>query len=434
MRNRMTTLVLVAGMLALGAGLAQGAGFSIYEANSKATALGCAFTATADDGSAVFYNVAGLSFQAGQSAELNAVAVMPKFAFNGKMTTNPSEESITWESKDKTFLVPGAYYTNNPGNKLAFGVGVYAPFGLGVVWEDGDEWIGRQASHDVSIETIYVTPAASYLVNEQLALGFGLDLAHQKLELNRYTYEPQFGENAIDTEITGSSSWNVTPVLGLMYRPDDKLSFGANYHFKKTMKFDDGEAILNPVAPGNDPWGNAVVGGLGGPEQKASAELNLPDMLQLGLAYRFTPKFRAEFNYVWFGWSTFESLSLDFQNDALDQTIHFNYDDSWQIRFGLDYALTESWNLMGGYVHDRTPQPLESVSPILPDTDRNDYSFGVLYKFKTWEFNASYMYVHNEERTNIDSAGNPVRGSTTYPIGSYKAHAHLAGIGATMRF
>ena len=42
----------------------------------KATALGCAFTATADDGSALFYNAAGLSFQTGRSvARATVIAV-----------------------------------------------------------------------------------------------------------------------------------------------------------------------------------------------------------------------------------------------------------------------------------------------------------------------------------------------------------------------
>jgi len=430
MRNWKTCLVLVAGMLVVGAGLAQAAGFSIYEANSKATALGCAFTATADDGSAVFYNVAGLSFIAGSRVELNAVDVQPKFQFTGKL--NKTDVTTSWESKDQTFIVPGAYFTYNPGNKLAFGVGVYAPFGLGVAWDKGDEWIGRQASHDVSIETVYVTPAASFLITDQLALGAGVDIAHQNLKLHRYTLEPQFGENAIETTIDGSSEINLTPVFGLMYRPNEKLSIGANYHFKKEMKFEGGDATLEPVAPGDDPWGNALVGALG-KDQKLNSDLNLPDMLQLGIAYRFTPAFRAEFNYVRFGWGTFESLALDFENDALDQEIHFNYEDSWQIRFGFDYAMNEKWNLMAGYVHDRTPQPLESVSPILPDTDRNDYSAGILFRTGKWELNASYMYVKNNERTNIEN-GEPVRNSTTYPFGTYKAHAHLFGVGATLLF
>ncbi len=430
MRIRMTCLAAVAGILALGAGLAHGAGFSIYEANSKATALGCAFTATADDGSAVFYNVAGLSFITGQSIEANVVAVAPSFAFTGKL--DKTDAAASYVAKDKVYPVPGVYYTNNPGENIAYGIGVYAPFGLGVVWDDGESWIGRRVSHDVSIQTIYVTPAASYLVSEQLAIGAGLDIAHQSLKLKKFTPEPQFGENAIETTIEGGSKINITPVLGVMYRPDDKLSLGANFHFEKTMQFDDGDATLNPVAPGNDPWGDAVVGSLGR-NQGVAADLNLPHMLQLGIAYRFTPKFRGEFNYVHFGWSTFEKLALDFSNDNLDQEIHFNYDDSWQIRFGFEYVASEKWNLMAGYVHDRTPQPLASVSPLLPDTDRNDYSFGALYKNGSWEFNASYMFVNNIERSNIEN-GEPVRNTTDYPFGTYRAHAHLIGVGATHRF
>ncbi len=73
MQKRITCTLLVTGLLILSSGSALASGFSIYEAGSKATALGCAFTATADDGSALFYNAAGLSFMTGSRAEVNAV-------------------------------------------------------------------------------------------------------------------------------------------------------------------------------------------------------------------------------------------------------------------------------------------------------------------------------------------------------------------------
>lgn len=61
MRKRILTRATAAQLLPLAlllaAGLAHASGFSIYEAGSRATALGCAFTATADDGS-VLYNAA----------------------------------------------------------------------------------------------------------------------------------------------------------------------------------------------------------------------------------------------------------------------------------------------------------------------------------------------------------------------------------------
>ncbi len=431
MRKKIVHVLVVAGLLALGTGGVQAAGFSIYEAGSKATALGCAFTATADDGSALFYNAAGLSFQRGKNLDLNFIAVAPQFKFAGQLSK--TDDLQTGEAASKVYLVPGAAYTSNKGGQWSWGVGVYAPFGLGVEWKDGADWVGRRISHDVEIQTVYVTPAVSYLVNENLAIAVGVDIAEQKLNLKKFSPYPLDGSNAIETEIDGSSKLNVTPSLGLMYRPNEKVSFGAMYHFKKTMKFEDQDATLTDVQPAGSTWANAVITGLGGSAQTISSELNLPDILSLGLAYQFTPKFRLEGNYVRFGWSTFESLDMDFTNDALDQIIEFNYEDSWQVRFGATFSASESVDLMAGYVHDKTPQPLKAVSPLLPDSDRNDYSFGAMYYTGNWEFSVSYMVVVGTERSNIED-GEPLRHTTDYPFGSYKSLANLFGVGMRRSF
>lgn len=430
MRNRIVCTMVVVGLALWGTSSALATGFSIYEAGSRATALGGAFTATADDGSALFYNAAGLSFMKGQSVDLNTMLIQPDFKFAGQLSkTDPLQRG---EAESKTFFVPGAGYTNNTGNSVAFGVGVYAPFGLGVEWKDAENWVGRRISHDVTIETIYVTPAVSFKANENLALAFGLDVATQKLNLKKYSPEPDFGTNAIATEIDGTSNVNVTPSLGLMFRPDDQLSFGVMYHFKKTMKFEDQDATLNPLT-GTGTWASTLVAGLGGPDQKVGSELNLPYILSFGLGYQLTPALHAEFDYVRFGWSTFESLALDFANDNLDQTIHFNYEDSWQIRVGAEYDVSEKVSLMGGYVRDTTPQPLSAVSPLLPDSDRNDYSFGIMYRAEKFDINASYMAVIGEERTNIEN-GEPVRNTPDYPFGTYSANANIFGMGFTYHF
>ena len=59
MNIRFWLLVVVAALLTSGA--AFGSGFSIFEQGAKATAMGGAFAATADDPSAIFYNVAGIA-------------------------------------------------------------------------------------------------------------------------------------------------------------------------------------------------------------------------------------------------------------------------------------------------------------------------------------------------------------------------------------
>ena len=85
-------------------------------------------------------------------------------------------------------------------------------------------------SYDVGIETIYITPAVSFLLNEQLSFAVGMDVAFQHLSLERFSLYPITGANAINTTISGTSDLNVTPSLGLMYRPTPDLSFGVMYH------------------------------------------------------------------------------------------------------------------------------------------------------------------------------------------------------------
>jgi long-chain fatty acid transport protein len=415
---------------------ARASGFSIYEAGSRATALGCAFTATADDGSALFYNAAGLSFQNGRGLDLNFIGVAPQFKFAGHLARGDALQ--TGESADRVYLVPGAAYTNSTSEKLAWGVGLYAPFGLGVEWKDGADWVGRRISHDVAIETVYVTPAISYLAAEGLAVAIGVDIASQHLTLKKYTPEPQFGTNAIETEIEGRSRINLTPSFGLMYRPAPRWSFGAMYHFEKTMEFEEGTATLTNVQAAGATWAAALLAGLGGNEHLLASELNLPSIMSLGLACQATDRLRLEGNYVRFGWSAFKELDLDFATDALDQNIYFGYEDSWQVRFGGEYWATDSVSLMAGYVHDKSPQPLISVSPLLPDSDRNDYSFGVRCLHGNWDLNASYMVVVGTERTNVVD-GEPLRhytadGKSDYPFGSYKSLANLFGVGLRYNF
>lgn len=434
MRKRIASALLVVGLV-LCAGLVQAAGFSIYEAGARATALGGAFTASADDGSAIFYNAAGLSFLKGNQISVSVMPIAPSAKFTSAAV--PGQETVYEQTEDHIFPIPGAYYTHNGGGKLSYGIGLYAPYGLGTEWQNGEDFAGRQVSHDVAIETVYVTPALSYLVTPKLALAVGLDIAHQKLNLKKYSLYPLDGDNALHTEIDGSSDISITPTLGLMYRPNDQWSFGAMYHFEKTMGYEDQDATLENVAtPGTDAyaWAATVLAGLGGGDHTITSEFNLPSMLSLGAAYTFNEKFRIEGNYVYFGWEHFAKLDMAFDNPAMDSVIQFDYENAWQVRFGATYtAIPNKLDIMAGYVHDTTPQPVEAISPLLPDANKDDYSIGMTYKTDKFDFTFSYMAVIGEERSNIVD-GRPANDDPAYPVGSYQALANIFGFGVGYRF
>ncbi|PIE76004.1 hypothetical protein CSA17_04570, partial [bacterium DOLJORAL78_65_58] len=417
------------------------AGFNLYEAGARATALGGAFTASADDGSALFYNPAGLSFQNGVKVSLNFMPVNPRFKFAG--ATTDFQEGSNAEAAHKSYLIPGAYYTNSANDRIAYGIGLYAPFGLGVEWMDPYRFAGRFVSYDVDIKTIYITPALSFKLGRNLALAIGADIGAQELSLERVTPHPTLGVNAIDTHIEGKSKLNVTPTVGLMYRPGNKLSFGFMYHHKKTMDYEDQETTLkNMLQPGQAgyDWSHPLLSTLNGGHPTdlvhplISSEFNLPAIMSFGAAYQVSSRVRAEVNYVHFGWSTFSKLEMDFNVEELDQDIAFDYKDSGQVRAGLDIdAVQDKLKVMLGYVHDETPQPLSAVSPLLPDSDRNDYSIGLQLKQDSWEFTACWMTVLAKGRTTIEN-GEPTNENSSYPVGTYKSVANIFGAGIGYHF
>ena len=53
-----------------------------------------------------------------------------------------------------------------------------------------------------------------------------------------------------------------------------------------------------------------------------------------------------------------------------------NYRNVWQGRLGLEYLLSESWAVRGGYSYDHGPQKNETVSPFLHDSNRHAFGLG----------------------------------------------------------
>jgi long-chain fatty acid transport protein len=84
---------------------------------------------------------------------------------------------------------------------------------------------------------------------------------------------------------------------------------------------------------------------------------------------------------VFFGWKSFDELRLNFPTEpGLDSVIPENYKNIWQFRTGVERRLEEGWAVRFGYHYDKTPVPTESVSPLLPDNNRNCFSLGGSWK------------------------------------------------------
>ena len=126
--SRFWFVVLV--LLLIPTSLAFASGFQLNEVGARAMGMGGAFVAKANDLTAMYFNPAGLANQMGFGAYLGGTMILPKSSYT-------SAGGVSTDMVSQTFLTPNAYFGYGMDNGLAFGLGVFAPFGLGTARPTG---------------------------------------------------------------------------------------------------------------------------------------------------------------------------------------------------------------------------------------------------------------------------------------------------------
>jgi long-chain fatty acid transport protein len=107
-----------------------------------------------------------------------------------------------------------------------------------------------------------------------------------------------------------------------------------------------------------------------------------------------------------------------------------NWDDSNSYRLGANKAVNPNWDVRFGLLYDKTPQPIENVSPLLPDSDRQGASFGVGWHHGPWVFDATEFVLHFKKRSTNGNLSAPDINFN----GTYHTDANLISLNAGYRF
>ncbi|MGK2859945.1 MAG: OmpP1/FadL family transporter, partial [Thermoanaerobaculia bacterium] len=136
--------------------------------------------------------------------------------------------------------------------------------------------------------------------------------------------------------------------------------------------------------------------------QKIKTSVDYPAIASFGIATTAIPTWTLEFDAVLMTWSEFETLVVDFENASTPDLINEeNWDDSWSYRLGANKQVNDMWQVRLGVVWDETPQPVENVGPLLPDSNRLGLSFGVGLKHGNWRIDLSELYLPFVDRDTL---------------------------------
>jgi len=422
-------------MLAV-SGAAFGAGFGLFEQGAKATAMGGAFAATADDPSAIFYNVAGIAQQRHTSFLAGGTVINFSNEFTGD-PNDPFTSGATGQYKNHTFVPPNAYLIVPVGTNLTVGVGVFTPFGLRTNWED--PWIGRFVSRDANIKTVSVQPSIAWQTTDgRFAIGAGAEYRRARVVLARNSTLPPGTTNVnpfnvrfidvasayLSSDWDNSWGWNA----GVLFKPSSVWRIGASYRAPMTIDFK-GDVTVTQIPTGNPQLDALIKPGLP-PSQPVATSIDFPSIANLGIATTAIPNWDLELDVVHTTWSRFKQLKVDFlTTPAAGFTRVQNWDDSNSFRFGANRTINPTWDVRFGLLYDRTPQPTVNVSPLLPDSDREGASFGIGWHHGPWVMDATEFALHFKKRSTmgISSADNNFNGT-------YRTDANLISLNLGYRF
>ena len=394
--------------------------------------MGGAMTAVADDPSALFWNPAGIAFQDDEGTQimLGTTFITAKQDFTG-MSPFPGD-GYTVSQEDQIFFPPHAYVVLPANDALSIGVSMTTPYGLGTYWPD--DFAGRFISKRVDIKRFDLSVDLAFKLGNAIAMSVGGTYAMSQLDLTRnipyvnpYTQQlTDVGQVHMSTTGLGNDGygWNASLLaklgggfqLGVLYRSEIEVEFTDG--FGSFRQFETGYADFDGLLASQIPFGS---------ETDLASELTFPDFFAIGLSWQ-NEKWTVSGQYGAMGWEVFQELTIAFpEYPHLNNTIPENYEDTKQYRLGIEYRASEKVAFQVGGLFDETPQPIESMTPLLGDGDRTGYCIGISFLMHGLQTDIGYMYLDFDNRS---TEGRSPEGFD----GLYETTAHLLGATLSMRF
>jgi long-chain fatty acid transport protein len=390
---------LVASAIVLVPGRAEPAAFALFEEGARGMGFAGAFTAQASDPSAIFHNAAGIAFLKGNHLSLGGTLITPSTDFVGD-SPYPGAGQLETMNVGPT-PIPAIYFTHQFTSRFVAGVGLNTPFGLKTSWDSPDTFTGRFLSQKAELKGFSLNPTIAYKLADRLSAGFGVDVRLTSVSLEQAVpaVNPFTGLVVDASQVTLNSDtatdfgWN----MGVYGKPTENLSFGVSYRSKVKQDFS-GIATFTSQDTGNAELNALIALNLPSGALPATTSIEFPSIIAVGVAYSWQD-WTVEGDIDFYEWSTFDALPVNIDGPGLSSVVQEDYSNTRQYRIGLERRIQELWAVRGGYYYDESPAPVESVSPLLPDSARQGFCLGGSWSQGQFRLDAAAWYVKFKERS-----------------------------------
>src|SRR5262245_57748993 len=227
---------------------AHASGYAIYEQSAAALGMGGAYVASAHDATAQFYNPAALARLEGMHLSVGTTWLSTQTSFAGEPEFPGF--GVTEEMKTGTFFPTTGYWAARLGERWAYGLGINTPFGLGVEWEDPNQFTGRERVTKATLQTLNSSGSLAFAPSEQWSFAAGVSALFARVELNNIqTFISSGGQPVnvsrakLKSDFEPDFGWH----LAALATPNKQLKVGVTYRSEVNVKVDQGDATFTQI-------------------------------------------------------------------------------------------------------------------------------------------------------------------------------------------
>ncbi len=359
----MCLLVLLTGNLAMAGGVNRVSG----SVGPRAMGMCGAQIADPVDASAFYYNPAGLNNIKRTSLQFGVEAIMA----DGTYQWSECGRELSKDSEGGIIPLPFGGFSTRLTDRLTVGAGWHVVGGLGSKYDDDFPW------KEGMLSLTSLVPAMAYQVSDDLSLGISLNIGYAQfvnsgnLQLGNFRLDMASMEAEADGIGFGGG-------LGLLYRLNDKWTFGASYSLPMEVRLKGSTKLELLGLP------------LGKYDMSSSAYF--PGRLGIGLKYEPNDRLRILADANWYDYSAAKRMTAKI-GGLLEYSQKLNWHDNFSFHLGAEYELTEKWLLRSGVCWHTAAIPRETTTPTAPEVDGPGVSLGLGYRPNdNWDFDLGYTY------------------------------------------
>jgi len=491
---RLSTTVLLA-LLVVAPGL-QASGFQSLDMGTRATGMGGAFRAVADDWTAARYNPAGFAFVLDNQlgANLGLIhfrnEITPSYRWDDIYETGILNDRANVNNHELLSVPTAGFVSRLPiWGETVFGLSAYQTVDYNITWQlYGDKFsndynskqsfASNQYQNNLDVVTFQLT-AARLFMEDKLSLGVGLQVLRGDLLFSNVLFRDNpytgsspdwvFGDRPYDKIVQRTSNdgfgWSAGLTTGMMYRGGDKLTLAATIDipFGLTVSGSSSLEFIMPYAS-RAPLSGIVLGTAddlwtGGTKVVDSAdfevELKLPPTFGIGLAYQLNEKLLVAIDAEYVLWSKFDGYTFEYSNHKLivepsvklaakefseffssDLSNPVDWSNAAKAMIGASYEYSDKFTFMGGLFVDQSPAgDKEQFSPLFMDLGTKlGLNGGLVYHINEWDLGLSTSYTSQPDASVSTMEDIDGDGLLDSFAGDYKAATYQTSFSINYRF